>query len=390
MNAPVITIFVRHTPSCKYAGDEFGKRCNCRKHLRWTMPDEVWTDKKGKTHKGKQYRKKANTRSWAGAEEYKRRLEDQLAGRAPRTPDAQQRTIRDAYDAFLKSKKVKEISDGAYKKYELEISRFVTFCERRGVFVLESIDILLLTDYKATWPERYPSTATRQLVQQCLRVFLNYCHGAGWLTRVPKLDAVKVTAPPTLPLTDAEYKRVLAAVPEEFKNGTAGRVRSIIQLMRWSGLAVRDASCLRSDALTHSTKGVYRVTTDRQKTGVHVSVPIPPDVAADILAGANKGADYLFYVPANGSKLSFTQEHSRKISAAFTRAGIVSEGNMVSHRLRDSFAVHLLSKGVPMEEVSKLLGHKSIATTERHYAPWASGRQSRVDSLVSATWSKRS
>jgi site-specific recombinase XerD len=33
---------------------------------------------------------------------------------------------------------------------------------------------------------------------------------------------------------------------------------------------------------------------------------------------------------------------------------------MLSHRLRDTFAVDLLEKGVPLEEVSKLLGHESI------------------------------
>jgi site-specific recombinase XerD len=48
--------------------------------------------------------------------------------------------------------------------------------------------------------------------------------------------------------------------------------------------------------------------------------------------------------------------------------------------------VDLLEKGVPLEEVSKLLGHESIKTTERHYAKWVKGRQDRLDSLVSATW----
>src|SRR5271155_3341039 len=73
MSSPLITIFVRHSAGCKYAGDEFAKRCDCRKHLRWSQG-------------GKQFRKKANSRSWAGAEEAKRRLEDQLAGRKPTAP----------------------------------------------------------------------------------------------------------------------------------------------------------------------------------------------------------------------------------------------------------------------------------------------------------------
>ncbi len=34
--SPVVTVFVRHSPDCKYKGDETWKKCNCRKHLRWT------------------------------------------------------------------------------------------------------------------------------------------------------------------------------------------------------------------------------------------------------------------------------------------------------------------------------------------------------------------
>ena len=45
----------------------------------------------------------------------------------------------------------------------------------------------------------------------------------------------------------------------------------------------------------------------------------------------------------------------------------------------------LLEQGGPLPEVSKLLGHESIETTERHYAKWVKGRQDRLDSLVTAT-----
>jgi len=51
--------------------------------------------------------------------------------------------------------------------------------------------------------------------------------------------------------------------------------------------------------------------------------------------------------------------------------------------------VDLLQKGVPLEEVSKLLGRESIKTTERYYAKWVKGRQDRLDALVSGTWKKQ-
>jgi integrase/recombinase XerD len=60
---------------------------------------------------------------------------------------------------------------------------------------------------------------------------------------------------------------------------------------------------------------------------------------------------------------------------------------MMSHRLRDTFAVELLKKGVPLEEVSTLLGHSSIRTTQESYSAWVQGRQDRIESLVMATWS---
>jgi integrase/recombinase XerD len=51
--------------------------------------------------------------------------------------------------------------------------------------------------------------------------------------------------------------------------------------------------------------------------------------------------------------------------------------------------VDLLEKGVPLEEVSKLLGHESIRTTERSYAKWVKGRQDRLDSLVTGVCAKK-
>ena len=70
--------------------------------------------------------------------------------------------------------------------------------------------------------------------------------------------------------------------------------------------------------------------------------------------------------------MSHWQEDFRTL---FKDAKITSGGSMVSHRLRDTFAVDLLEHGVPLEEVSKLLGHESIKTTEKSYAKWVRARQ---------------
>jgi integrase len=63
--------------------------------------------------------------------------------------------------------------------------------------------------------------------------------------------------------------------------------------------------------------------------------------------------------------------------------GKIPEGH--GHRLRDSFAVDLLQRVVSLETVSILVGHTSIRTTQKHYAPWAKVRQDAVEAVVKAT-----
>jgi site-specific recombinase XerD len=372
---PVITIFVRHSADCKYAGDEFEKRCRCRKHFRWTQD-------------GKQQRRKAGTRSWGEAEGLKRDLEDQLTGRAPATP-TDVRSLADAVDVFNADKKNQGITADVLNKYTRELDRLRTFAEGRGTFTVAGLTRELLIDYQAEWDALYPSSNTRQMVQARLKNFLRFCYDNKWLDRAPRLSSIKADEAPTLPLTDKEYEKLLETIPVSFPDGTkARRVRALIRLMRHSGLAIRDAATLRRDELIRdNAKKLFRVVTARQKTGTHVSVPIPPDVAKELSSVLNGNAVYMFWT-GNGEErttVSHWQDDFRKL---FRDASITSAGSMVSHRLRDTFAVDLLQKGVPLEEVSKLLGHESIKTTERHYAKWVKGRQDRLDSLVAATWKK--
>jgi site-specific recombinase XerD len=380
--APLITIFVRHAADCKYAGDEFEKRCKCRKHFRWSQTVDG---------KSKQFRRKAGTRSWAEADEQKRRLEDQLAGRVPSEPSSEGRTLTDAIEVFKADKKNQGFGDDVLNKYARELDRLRTFVEARRVFTVAGLSRELLIDYKSEWDALYPSSNTRQMVQARLKNFLRFCYDSQWLDRVPRLSSIKADEVPTLPLSAAEYTKLLKTVPVSFPDSAkAARVRALVQLMRWSGLAIRDTVTLRREEIIHdSAKKLYRIVTARQKTGTHVSVPIPPEVAKEVLDVLNGNLLYVFWSTGKGKEQSAVTNWQHDIRKLFKDAGITSEGNMLSHRLRDTFAVDLLENGVPLEEVSKLLGHESIKTTERHYSKWMQGRQDRLDSLVTAVWAKK-
>jgi integrase/recombinase XerD len=379
--APLVTIFVRHSADCAHKGDSFYKRCQCRKSLRFF-------------HDGKQQTTSAKTRSWATAEEAKRKLEDQFKAADPSQPlpsiavHAESRpTIQKAIELYLSDKLTQGLDPTAHKKHVRELGRFTDFMSKRSKFFPHEIGLTDLTEFRAGWVTHYASSMTRAKVQERLRGFLRYAFNAKMIDHIPQLSPIKVTEPPTLPLTDAQFAKLLEVIPVEFKSADRmQRFRALIRLMRYSGLAIQDAVTLKRAELVWDSKSkLHNVVTSRQKTGVHVSVPIPADVAQEVIAVMElcSHKDYIFWNRTDGKKKAAVDVWERAFKRAFVAAGIP---NGHSHQLRDTFAVNLLQRGVPMEEVSKLLGHTSIKTTEQSYAPWVTARQDRLNALVTATW----
>jgi integrase/recombinase XerD len=377
---PSIDIFVRHSAACLRRDDPEYKKCNCPKHLRYT-------------HNGKQQRQSAKTRSWKIAEERRRKIEAQFEAADPTKPISAVTveakggtTIDQAIDLFVSDKRSQGVNAEVLKKYERELSRLKEFMAKRSKFFPHEIGVSDLTEFRAGWIDLYPSSTTRSKVQERLRGFLRYCLASNFITRIPILSSIQVKTPPTLPLTDAQYKKLLKVIPEEFSGTKAKRVHAFVRIMRHSGLAIRDTVTLERTELRHDKhKGLYRIVTSRQKTGTHVSVLIPPDVAKEALSvmKLNESPKYIFWNSGTGTERTVVTNWQHDVKQTFVAAGM-PDGH--SHQLRDTFAVSLLQKGVPMEEVSKLLGHTSIKTTEKHYAPWVTARQDRLDSLVVATW----
>jgi site-specific recombinase XerD len=367
-NVPVITIFVRHANHCKYQGDETCKRCDCRKHLRWTA-------------NGVQYRRSAKTRSWAEAEHQKRHLIEQLsAGNAAVTPSAAP-TIHSLVEVFVMSKESQRIGQTTVQRHRRELKRLADFLAENGIFVPAEINGAALYKFRDTWSTLYPASSTQREAQQRIRQFLRFLHDDGYLHKLPRLTPIKDEQDPTMPLDAKQYKALLNAIPKAFEHeGLARRMRAVVRLMCHSGLAIGDAVTLKRDSLVFDKKkNLYRIVTSRQKTGTHVSVLIPTDVAKELLSVANGNPEYVLWDHRGGQKKTVVKDYQKDFRRLFLAAGL---GNFASHSLRDTFSVDLLERGVPLEEVSKLLGHSSTKVTEKHYAPWISGRQERLDSFM--------
>ena len=56
------------------------------------------------------------------------------------------------------------------------------------------------------------------------------------------------------------------------------------------------------------------------------------------------------------------------------------------HMLCDTFAVEMLLAGIPIDQVSILLGHSSVKVNEKHYSPWVRARQVQLEQSVRKAW----
>lgn len=196
------------------------------------------------------------------------------------------------------------------------------------------------------------------------------------------IQAPKVIHKPTLPFTADEFQRILSACERYGDNygrlgrENATRLRALTLLLRYSGLRIRDAVCLPKKKLKGNRLFLYT-----QKTGVPVFVPLPQFVVDELHSLPRVGAEYFFW-SGNGKPKSVVSDWQRSFRKLFRIAQIAGH----PHRFRDTFAVELLLAGVPLDQVSVLLGHSSIKVTEKHYAPWVKTRQDQLEDAVRRTW----
>ena len=381
------TIFTRHSADCS-SDDPQNKRCGCWRHLRYAIK------KNGKSVMKWQATKE---RTWAGAVRFQREFEQANDPNQPKTQPIATVTVRDAADMFIKDKRGQNVVASTADGYQVILDRLDAYLATAGVFRVVDVKLHHLTAFRATWPSMYPESSTRHQVQGQIKTFFKYASIAYELPRNPALglSSIKVDTQPTLPFSPDEYRAILNAIPVAFPDGSKfpARMLALTELMRWSGLAIRDAVCIRRDAIQKGRDGITRIVTSRQKTKVLVRVPLPQSVAETLDGVTNdygwgRGLNRVNYVFWDGtSPKAACRSYWGAFKTIFEKAGI--EGGH-PHRFRDTFAVECLkSRRVSLWQLSKLLGHTNTNTTQKHYAPWVQELQDQLDEAVISSWEKK-
>jgi len=162
--------------------------------------------------------------------------------------------------------------------------------------------------------------------------------------------------------------RVLTSLElEHLVEAAAPHLRPIIAVAAYTGLRKGDILNLRP-ADIDLEGGVIRVL--MQKTEELLLVPILPELKPTLckaMAAAGPSAPYVFmsFRPRRDGKFSKIGDIKNAFRGALARADLAGQG-FTFHSLRHTFASTLYRSGVPLLAVSKLLGHRSVKTTERY------------------------
>jgi integrase len=221
--------------------------------------------------------------------------------------------------------------------------------------------------------------------------FFDFCVEMGWIVRnIAKGKAIAVKgedAQKLKALSDEQFKQALAAIPRMNGRSTAEmrtKLPSLFLLMRWTGLAIRDALTIERTRFERIDGSYYRLLLHRAKTGEPVFCVLTAALVEEIFRGANPSGRYLFIdaIPTNERDLDrLIQVWGRLFGRVSEVAGLVNEHgepyHFTSHSMRHTFAFWCLGKGIPTEDIAMLIGD-SVEIVAKHYSEWIHGRQERL------------
>jgi integrase/recombinase XerD len=297
-------------------------------------------------------------------------------------------TLADAWVCYLADLEARKLSHQTIRKYKLLQRQMKAYGEERGLVLLGQFDLDVLSRFRATWKDG-PRTAGKKLER--LRAFFRFAHERQWVESNPatRIKLPKVSIRPTMPLTHDEMVKILTACDGQQHTApiegrlNAHRLKTLALLMRYTGMRVSDAVTLTTDRLDGKRLFLYT-----QKTGVPVYTVLPDSVLA-ALEATPRVTDTRYFWSGNGKRESVVCHWQMRLKTVFDLAEVSKgQGNAISHRFRDTFAVELPLAGVPIERVSILLGHQSVRVTERHYNPWVRSRQDQLEADVASAWKR--
>lgn len=277
------------------------------------------------------------------------------------------KTLQDILDYH--SEKTKDnLATGTIRNFAVTegyLNKFLTKKFNASDIRLNKLDYKFICDFSnflhSYWPKKHPRAMGHNTVMkhiQRLRKIVTLGYHLEWIDRDPfvrwKTSYEKRERPY---LTDTELENLETY---HFSLARLERVRDLFVFSCYTGIAYADIIELTQYNILKGIDGGDWIFTKRLKTKVPVKVPLLPKAHALI----DKYNDNPMTQITKTLLPVITNEKANFYLKEIAEA-IGLEKNLTFHMARHTFATTVtLSNGVPIETVSKMLGHTKIATTQ--------------------------
>jgi site-specific recombinase XerD len=258
-----------------------------------------------------------------------------------------------------------EFAAGTMERYHTSLKHTRSFLEWKfsaSDLDIRKLDFEFITDYEF-WLKsvRHCDHNTTMKYLSNFRKIVNRCIRNGWILRDPfmgfnmaKREVERVA------LTDEELQEMST---KKLSTVRLAQVRDIFVFCCFTGLAYADIHKLRRSEISTGIDGEKWIFTTRKKTEGASHIPILP-AAREII---ERYADHP-QVLIKGMVLPVLS--NQRMNACLKEIADICgiQKDLTFHIARHTFATTVtLSNGVPIETVSKMLGHRNLKTTQ-HYA----------------------
>lgn len=275
------------------------------------------------------------------------------------------RAVREALDGFgAHVRDERGRSPHTVRAYVADATALMSFAADRGITEVADLDLVSMRAWLAHLHAGGRSRSTIARRAAAARAFTAWCLRRGLSPTDPGQRLVSPQVPKRLPVVlDRAQAEDLMRAAESADDATAARDRAIVELLYATGIRVAELCGLDIDDVQLDER-VVRVTGKGDKQRV-VPFGIP---ARDALArwlevrAVGEPTTPAVFVGTRGGRLD-----PRVARAVVTRLSAAAGVPTVApHALRHSAATHVLDGGADLRMVQEMLGHATLATTQRY------------------------
>lgn len=283
-----------------------------------------------------------------------------------------------AVDAFLRHADLeRDLSDATVTAYRVDLSDLATWCTDRGIDHPDRVDLEVLRRYLGHLHDDGYARATVARRISTIRTAFRHWRRNGYVSNDPASLLSSPKRGRHLPrVLRPEQVRTLLEAPDT-TTATGLRDRALIEVLYGAGARVAEACGLDLDAVDLPAaqlrlfgKGRKERIVPLGEPGVDALDAYIRDGRPDLLAARRGGTEG--QIQGRATRAVFLNTEGRRLgtrdarSAVYRAARTAGLGRVTPHTLRHSFATHLLDGGADLRAVQELLGHATLATTQRY------------------------